>query len=179
MISGADVSAAARQTWQTYLPTQLAALTRPLPEPGTYAEIPTPDLIRRVKGSALAVSAASLVGPPERQEDGTWDGRWSVVASLLHENRPETPLFTATDDYGIALAATLLQHPDLGGLAREVIWTDLSVDVMGDSVSTGLLGIVTVEFEVVVDGLVDENDQPNDQPDVLATSAVAELTQDL
>lgn len=158
-VSAADVSAAARLTLQTYLPAVLARGLngRPaLPAPTSYAEVPTTEAIRRVKRSLLAVSVPRTLGAPERFGDGTYDATFLLSVAVWHEQASDLPLLTAAGDYAAAVRATVLQHQSLGGLASQVVWTDESVDLVGDERSTLTLGLGICEFAVHVPQVADE-----------------------
>lgn len=159
MISGADVAAAVRVTLETHLPTALAVGVggRPaLPAPTRYDEVPTPEAIRFVKRSTLAVTAAGTMGEPERFGDGSYDAVWSLIITVWHEQAADLPLLTAAADYVTAVRKTLLSHQNLGGLATSTSWTGESVDLVGDGLTPSVLGMGICEFAVRVPQVVDE-----------------------
>lgn len=163
LVSGADVAAAARATLEAHLPRQLAVGVggrKPVPAPTRYDEVPTFDAIRRVKRSTLAVSVPRTIGEPQRFGDGSYDVNWLLSVAVWHEQTDDLPLLTAAYDYVAAVRATLLSHQTLGGIASQVVWTDESVDLVGDEQSTKTLGLGICEFSVRVPGVVDETPLP-------------------
>jgi hypothetical protein len=122
----------------------------PLPDPTSYAAVPTAEAVRRVKRSVLAVMVPQVIGSPERFGDGSYDATWLLSVAVWHEQAPDLPLLTAAADYVAAIRGTLLAHPTLGGLATETTWTDESTDLVGDATSALTLGMGTCEFAVRV-----------------------------
>ena len=176
-VSGADVSAAVRTTLEAHLPDRLSRLPRPLPAPTSYNEVPTADAIRRVQRSVLAVSVPRIIGSPERFGDGSYDVTWLASVAVWHEPTADLPLLTAAADYVAAIRATLLAHPSLGGLATDTVWTDESVDLLGDALTPKTLGFGVVEFAVRVPNVT--ADDPSDGgagPTVLTTEVLVDPT---
>lgn len=160
MLSSADVAAAARATLKAHLPARLAALSRPLPAPLRYDEVPTFDAIRRVKRSVLGISVPRTIGRPDRYGDGGYDAVWLLSVAVWHEQTSQLPLLTAAGDYNAAVRGTLLEHQTLGGIATQLTWTDESVDLVGDETSPKTLGLGICEFAVRVPNVADENPLP-------------------
>jgi hypothetical protein len=152
-VSAADVSAAARAILIAHLPARLALGVNgraALPEPTSYAEVPTAEAVRRVKKSVLAVMVPQIIGSPERFGDGTYDVTFLLSVAVWHEQTHDLPLLSAAADYVAAIRETLLAHPTLGGLATDATWTDESVDLVGDATSVLTLGMGICEFAVRV-----------------------------
>lgn len=160
MISAADVSAAARTTLEAHLPTALAVGVsgRPaLPAPSRYDEVPTPESIRFVKRSTLAVTVAGTSGEPQRYGDGSYDAVWSLVVTVWHEQAADLPLLTAAADYVACIRKTLVSHQSLGGFATSTTWSGESIDLVGDAQTPMTLGMGVCEFAVRVPTVVDED----------------------
>lgn len=159
LVSLADVAGAARRVLQQRMPAQLGALTRRLPVPTDYHLVPDSDHVRRVRGVALALSAAGLSQRPQRT-GGTYRGVFVLSVAVIAEDSPATPLLTAAPDYAAAARACLLQSHSLGGLASDVEWTAESFDLLGDETSNRVLGLAITEFAVSVDDVVDPSADP-------------------
>lgn len=158
MISAADVSAAGSATLKAFLPRALALGVngRPaLPAPTSYSEVPTADAIRRVKRSVIAVSVPRVLST-ERFGDGSYDATFLLSVAVWHEQAADLPLLTAAADYVTAIRKTILSHQSLGGIAEQTTWTDESVDLLGDGLSSISLGFGVCEFAVRVPQVVDE-----------------------
>lgn len=183
MKSSADVTDAVRRTLQAHLPTYLAAGVNgraPLPEPQSYAEVPTLEAIRRVKRSVLAVSAPRTLNT-ERSADGSYDATWLVSVAVWHEQADDLPLLTAAGDYTACVRGVLLGHSTLGGFTNydAVTWREDSTDLVGDERSTQTLGLGITEFAVRVSDVADETPLPTvpgSGPIVLTTNVEVDDT---
>lgn len=142
-LSATDVSLSVRATLIEHLPARLADSPRPLPEPTSYEQTPTPEAIRRIAGSTLAVIVPGLRGEPERFAEGH-ELTWVVNVAVWHQQTGQMSLLTAGGDYAAAVRRTLLDH--CPAVASDVDHVTESWDLMGDGLTEQTLGMSIVEF---------------------------------
>lgn len=136
------VGEAVRQTGAA-LPGFTDFVNEPLDSPTTVVEAPR-----------YVVAVPGTVGPPKRKGDGSYLATWDVQIALWLWGADYQETQDHLSFYVTALRQLLLQQPSLGGFAMSTTWrAEKYVEVSATAFRT--LGQATLQFAVMVDGVVD------------------------
>ena len=159
LIGGHTIQEGFYNTLQKWLPAYLAEFNRNLG--GEVLTLPRayrlkPDwqtLPRNVAAQVLVISNGTTDHPKrhQRQTRSTWEAQASIFIAGTQDWQETQAISLA---YGAAVRACIAQHPSLEGIAETTLWTGERYTEK-EHVSTRILGLMTINFEVTVANTMD------------------------
>jgi hypothetical protein len=159
LIGGHTIQEGFYNTLQKWLPAYLAEFNRNLG--GDVLQLPRayrlkPDwetLPRDVVTQILVISNGTKGAPQrhQRQTRSTWEAQASIFLAGTKDWQETQALALA---YGAAVRACIAQHPQLEGIAETTLWVGERY-MEKEHISTRIIGLMTVNFEVTVGNTMD------------------------
>ena len=160
LVGGHTIQEGFYLTLQEWLPAYLAEFNRNLGAdvlqlPRSYRLKPDWETLPKQQGACqILVICNGTKGTPQRQQHATrstWETQMGIYVAGTKDWQ-ETQAITLA--YGAAARAAIAQHPGLGGVAETTLWTGEKY-LEKDHVSTRILSLLTVNFDVTIANTLD------------------------
>lgn len=157
MITADDVCLAVEATLRAHLAGVVESLgwgtdLRPVTD---WHQVPLVEALTSAQPPVGGIESPGLTGRPDRNGDGGYDGIWRVSVGVFDRGDDYAATQRRGRRWAMALTATILAYPSLGGLAETSRWVgqELNRIRQRDTVRTLSLGVAV--FDIKVDNILD------------------------
>ena len=181
LVGGHTIQEGFYATLQKWLPAYLAEFNRNLGGevlklPRAYRLKPDWETLPRGVESQILVISNGTKGAPQRLQGNTrstWEAQASIFVAGTKDWQETQAISLA---YGAAVRACIAQHPGLEGIAETTLWMGERY-LEKEHISTRIIGLMTVNFEVTVANTLNVFGGPP-KPEYAAEGTVTDPTLD-